>query len=123
MVKEKMMWVFTDNKSMKKKWNHTKMKVTHKKIDNLRNNKDILLKEEKEISKNKFRMKVMTSLMINSIISDKFSSRTKLKMKLTTNKKLICKSKYKNWSRRLSQRKIGCFKEKSKLHKGQLTVC
>jgi hypothetical protein len=68
-------------------------------------------------------MKVMASLMINSIISDKLSSRTKLKMKLRINKKLIWKNKFRNWNQRLSQRKIGHFKEKSKLHKGQLTVC
>jgi hypothetical protein len=74
-----------------------KIKEILKKIDNFnRNNnnweKDLIVNKNNKTSKTK----VMTLLMINSIISDKYKCRRSKNSKLQSKERMIFRSKYKD---------------------------
>ena len=112
------------SKSMKKRWNRMKMKEIPKRISSFKKKKNRLPKNSKERNTKKRRLKTkeMTLSMISSIISERSRCRIKKKMWQYLKKRTICKSKSKDSNQRSSQRRIGCFKVKSKLPKDLSTV-
>ena len=111
--KVRKMLAFMEKKQTNKIWNLMKIKEILKKIDNFnRNNnnweKDLIVNKNNKTSKTK----MMTLLMINSIISDKYKCRRSKNSKLQSKERMIFRSKYKDQRANSFLKKIGCYKDK-----------
>lgn len=95
-TKDRMMLDYMESKLMRNRWNLTKMKVTHNRTKSSNKKKDRSPRKEKKASLYRLMMKETTSSTINLIISERSSFKIRKKMSLKTNKRQICKSKFRN---------------------------